>query len=89
MILNTFLKKHQIIFNQSQKMALGRRIASCYKTIYKEELKRVTISEKGNKMEVNDYPREFFETNQLKKIVNRFLKERQVKHDGKIIQIKY
>ena len=40
-------------------------------------------------MEVIDYPREFFETNQLKKIVNRFLKERQVKHDGKLIQIKY
>lgn len=89
MILNTFLKKHNIIFNQNQKMALGRRIASCYKAINNEELKRVTINEKGNKMEVIDYPREFFESNQLKKVVNRFLKERQVKHDGKLIQLNF
>jgi len=89
MILNTFLKKNQVVLNQTQKMALGRRIASCYKTLYKEEFKRVTISESGLKMEVIDYPRDFFDSNKFKVVFNRYCRERKVKSNGKLIQLNF
>lgn len=89
MILNTFLKKNNIMLHANQKMALGRRIASCYKSLYNEEFKRVTISESGNKMEVIDYPREFFENKKFKIVVNRYCSERKIKYNGSLIQLKF
>jgi hypothetical protein len=89
MILNTFLKKNNFILNTNQKMALGRRIASCYRSIYNNELKRVTISENGIKMEVIDYPREFFESNKFKIVLNRYARERKIKVNGKLIQLNF
>lgn len=74
MILNTFLKKKNLILNKTQKSWLGRNVMRCYKSKYPElELKKVNISEKGCKMSVVDYPREFLETESVSKILKRFI----------------
>lgn len=82
MILNTFIKKNNIILTKSQKSWLGRNIMRCYKTKHPEtELKKVNISENGCKMSVVDYPREFLETDSVKKVLNRFMNKNVLKKE--------
>jgi hypothetical protein len=82
MILNTFIKKNNIILTKSQKSWLGRNIMRCYKTKHPEiELKKVNISESGCKMSVVDYPREFLETDSVKKVLNRFMNKNVLKKE--------
>lgn len=82
MILNTFIKKNNIILTKTQKSWLGRNIMRCYKTKYPEiELKKVNISENGCKMSVVDYPREFLETDSVKKVLNRFMNKNVLKKE--------
>ena len=52
MILNTFFKKHNIVLDTEEKSMFGRRVSSCYRALYKEEVKFVSISENGIKMNV-------------------------------------
>jgi|LakMenEpi03Aug12_release.lakeMendotaPanAssembly.Ray.scaffolds.fasta_scaffold3161919_1 hypothetical protein len=82
MILNTYLKSKNIKISPKQKMNLGKNLVSSFKakmdgTIV--ELKKVTIQENGVKMQVIDYPREFFTDENTEKILNRFLKKLQIK----------
>ena len=72
MILNTFFKKHNIVLDTEEKSMFGRRVSSCYRALCKEEVKFVSISENGIKMNVIDYSRSFFDTKQFKKIANRY-----------------
>jgi hypothetical protein len=82
MILNTYLKSKNIKINPKQKMNLGKNLVSSFKAKMDEnliELKKVTIQENGVKMQVIDYPREFFTDKNTEKIINRFLKKLQTK----------
>jgi len=93
-ILNSFLKQNKVTLTNIQKMALGRRVISCYKTmqinglIGEKELKKVGINENGIKMEVYDYPREFFETKNFKAVANKFFCQNKVKVNGVLFQLK-
>lgn len=88
MILNTFFKKHNIVLDTEEKSMFGRRVSSCYRALYKEEVKFVSISENGIKMNVIDYSRSFFDTKQFKKIANRYFREKLIKVDNKIFKLK-
>jgi len=92
MILNSFLKGNKVFLNNTQKMAFGRRVISCYKTmkingLIDIELKKVNISENGVKMEVYDYPREFFQTKNFKRVANKYFREKKVRVDGALLQL--
>jgi hypothetical protein len=93
MILNSFLKGNKVFLNNNQKMAFGRRVISCYKTmkingLIDIELKKVNINENGVKMEVYDYPREFFQTNNFKRVANKYFREKKVRVEGALFQLK-
>ena len=45
---------------------------------------KVNIQEKGVKMEVFDYPREFFEDKKTTRLVNNFLKKHKIINTQKI-----
>jgi hypothetical protein len=76
MILNTFFKTQKITLNKKEKSWLGRNIVRSYKCKYPDvELKKVNISENGCKMSVVDYPKEFLESEGVKKIIKRFMKK--------------
>ncbi len=92
MILNSFLKGNKVFLNNNQKMAFGRRVISCYKTMQINglidiELKKVNINENGVKMEVYDYPREFFQTKNFKRVANKYFREKKVRVDGALLQL--
>jgi hypothetical protein len=78
-----YLKKSKNIkINPKQKMNLGKNLVSSFKAKMDEnliELKKVTIQENGVKMQVIDYPREFFTDKNTEKIISRFLKKLQTK----------
>jgi hypothetical protein len=84
MILNTYLKSKEIKLKPAKKMMLGLNLTKSYRARFTEELKRVPIQENGVKMEVIDYPREFFEDEKTTFIVNSFLKKHKVKNNKKI-----
>jgi hypothetical protein len=74
-------------------MAFGRRIVFCYNSMLQnglisQELKKVNINENGVKMEVIDYPREFFESKNFKKVANKYFRDKKVKVDGALYQLK-
>jgi hypothetical protein len=74
MILNTFFKIKQLELNKAEKSWLGRNIIRCYKSKYPDaEIKKVNISEKGCKMSVVDYPKDFLESPYTNRVINRFL----------------
>jgi hypothetical protein len=76
MILNTFIKNKKLTLTKTQKSWLGRNIVRCFNSKYPNaEIKKVSISEGGCKMEVIDYPREFIESNYVNNILKRFLKK--------------
>jgi len=76
MILNTFFKTKKIELNKAQKSWLGRNIIRCYKSKYPDaEIKKVSISENGCKMEVIDYPKDFLQSDYVNKIIKRFIKK--------------
>ena len=78
MILNTYLKSKEIKLKPAKKMMLGLNLTKSYRARFTEELKRVPIQENGVKMEVIDYPREFFEDEKTIRLVNNFLKKHKV-----------
>jgi len=93
MIINSFLKRNNIYLRNHHKMAFGRRIVFCYKSMLQnglisQELKKVNINENGVKMEVIDYPREFFESKNFKKVANKYFRDKKVKVDGALYQLK-
>lgn len=74
MILNTFIKSKKLNLNRNLKVRLGKSISQCYKCKNPNEtLKKVSISEKGLKMSVIDYPRDFLHSADVTKIVTKFL----------------
>ena len=76
MILNTFIKNKKLTLTKTQKSWLGRNIIRCFNSKYPNaEIKKVSISENGCKMEVIDYPREFLESDYVNKIIKRFIKK--------------
>lgn len=76
MILNTFVKKNNLNLNKAQKSWLGKNIIRCYHSKFPNtELKKVSISENGTKMQVIDYPKDFLESPIVQKVVKRFLKK--------------
>jgi hypothetical protein len=78
MILNTYLKSKNLKLKPAKKMMLGFNLIKSYRARFTEELKRVPIQENGVKMEVFDYPREFFEDEKTIRLVNNFLKKHKV-----------
>ncbi len=78
MILNTYLKSKGLKLTSTKKMRLGLNLIKSYRARFTEELKRVPIQENGVKMEVFDYPREFFEDEKTIRLVNNFLKKHKV-----------
>jgi len=81
MIINTFIKIQKIQLTKSQKNWLGKNIARCYYSRFpNSELKKVSISENGCKMEVIDYPKNFLESDYVKNIIKRFIKKNVVKN---------
>lgn len=83
MILNTFIKTKKITLTKTQKSWLGRSIVRCFTSKYPDvEIKKVSISENGTKMEVIDYPKEFLETEAVKNIIKRFLKKNVIKKEN-------
>jgi len=93
MILNSFLKANKIMLSNVQKMAFGRRVISCYNTMkingfIDAELKKVNINENGVKMQVYDYPRDFFQTKNFKRVANKYFREKKLKVEGVLFQLK-
>ena len=83
MILNTFIKTKKLTLTKTQKSWLGRNIIRCFLSKYPNaEIKKVSISENGCKMEVIDYPREFLESEYVYNIIKRFLKKNVVKKES-------
>ena len=82
MILNTFIKNKQLTLTKTQKSWLGRNIIRCFLSKYpNSEIKKVSISENGCKMEVIDYPRGFLESDYVNKIIKRFIKKNVLKKE--------
>ena len=76
MILNTFIKTQKLVLTKTQKSWLGRNIVRCFLSKYPNvEIKKVKISENGCKMEVIDYPKEFLQSDDVNKIIKRFIKK--------------
>jgi hypothetical protein len=83
MILNTYLKSKEIKLKPAKKMMLGLNLIKSYRARFTEELKKVQIQENGIKMEVFDYPREFFDDEKTISLVNNFFKKHKVKNHKK------
>jgi hypothetical protein len=80
MILNTYLKIKNVSLTKNQKSWLGKNIIRCFLSKYPNaEIKKVSISENGFKMEVIDYPKDFLQSDSVNKIINRFLKKNVLK----------
>jgi len=76
MILNTYVKINNLNLNKAQKSWLGKNIIRCYHSKFPNiELKKVSISENGTKMQVIDYPKDFLESEYVQKIIKRFIKK--------------
>ena len=84
MILNTYLKSKDLKLSNVKKMKLGLNLITSYRARFLVELKKVNIQEKGVKMEVFDYPREFFEDKKTTRLVNNFLKKHKIINTKKI-----
>ena len=84
MILNTYLKSKDLKLSNVKKMKLGLNLITSYRARFLVELKKVNIQEKGVKMEVFDYPREFFEDKKTTRLVNNFLKKHKIINTQKI-----
>jgi len=83
MILNTFIKTKKLTLTKTQKSWLGRNIVSCFLSRNPNvEIKKVTISENGTKMEVIDYPKDFLESEYVNKIIKRFIKKNVLKKEN-------
>jgi hypothetical protein len=82
MILNTFIKTKKLTLTKTQKSWLGRNIVRCFLSRNPNvEIKKVTISENGTKMEVIDYPKDFLESEYVNKIIKRFIKKNVLKKE--------
>jgi hypothetical protein len=82
MILNTFIKNKKLTLTKTQKSWLGRNIIRCFLSKYPDaEIKKVSISENGCKMEVIDYPKEFLQSDYVNKIIKRFIKKNVLKKE--------
>jgi hypothetical protein len=82
MILNTFIKTQKLTLTKTQKSWLGRNIIRCFLSKYpNSEIKKVSISENGCKIQVIDYPREFLESDYVNKIIKRFIKKNVLKKE--------
>jgi hypothetical protein len=80
MILNTFIKTQKLVLTKTQKSWLGRNIVRCFLSKHPNvEIKKVKISENGCKMEVIDYPKEFLQSDDVNKIIKRFIKKNVTK----------
>ena len=80
MILNTFIKTQKLVLTKTQKSWLGRNIVRCFLSKHPNvEIKKVNISENGCKMEVIDYPKEFLQSDDVNKIIKRFIKKNVLK----------
>jgi len=76
MILNTYVKINNLNLSKAQKSWLGKNIIRCYHSKFPNiELKKVSISENGTKMQVIDYPKDFLESEYVQKIIKRFIKK--------------
>lgn len=76
MILNTLVKINKLDLTKAQKSWLGKNIIRCYHSKFPNtELKKVSISENGTKMQVIDYPKDFLESDHVQKIIKRFVKK--------------
>jgi hypothetical protein len=84
MILNTYLKSKEIKLKSEKKMILGLNLIKSYRARFTQELKKVQIQENRIKMEVFDYPREFFEDEKTILLINNFFKKHKVKNHKKI-----
>lgn len=82
MILNTFIKTKKLTLTKTQKSWLGRNIVRCFLSRNPNvEIKKVTISENGTKMEVIDYPKDFLESEYVNRIIKRFIKKNVLKKE--------
>ena len=82
MILNTRLKNLNLIISKKHKMFLGINIARSFKTRYPNEvLKKVKIKEEDEPIEVYDYPRDFLLSSNTTKLINKFLSNKNRKHE--------
>lgn len=80
MILKTYLKKEGLVLSSKQQSHLGLNVAKCYFSRNPDmEIKKVSISSDGNKMLVNDYPRDFFNEKHFLETLNRFLKKHNIR----------
>jgi hypothetical protein len=67
---------------KTQKSWLGRNIIRCFLSKYPNaEIKKVSISENGCKMEVIDYPKDFLQSDYVNKIIKRFIKKNVLKKE--------
>lgn len=87
MILNTYLKNQNVILPTQTKAKLGISIARRFKSIYPDTpFKKVRIKEGDKSFEVVDYPKDFLEQENTKKIVKRFvLKGKKMKEARKLV----
>jgi len=74
MILKTYLKGNSIVLTDRQQSILGRNVSKCYFSLNPNTtLVKRDIKSNGIKMQVFDYPREFFQSPPFLKVVNRFI----------------
>jgi len=74
MILKTFLKKNGIELTPKQQSHLGLNVSRCFRSKYPTiSIQKVSICSKGIKMDVYDYPRDFFETDYFNRVLTRFM----------------
>jgi len=80
MILKSYIKKHGYIMNDKQQSHLGRNVSrSFFNQFPNKQLSKVAINSKGIKMEVFDYPREYFESKEFIAVLNRYLTKNSIR----------
>jgi hypothetical protein len=80
MILKSYIKKHGYVMNDKQQSHLGRNVSrSFFNKFPNKELNKVAINSKGIKMEVLDYPREYFESKEFIAVLSRYISKNSIR----------
>ena len=79
MILKTYLKANKIVLDKNLQSNLGRNV---YRSFSEERptetLLKVSIKSENVKMQVYDYPKEYFDSKSFISVLKRFLKKHKI-----------
>ncbi len=79
MILKTYLKTNKIVLDKNLQSNLGRNVYRSFSEERPNEtLLKVSIKSASVKMQVYDYPKEYFESKSFNKVLKRFLSKHKI-----------